>query len=1118
MIQFTSPNVKALAPRTPWRRFVMACLLVGFGCLTGVAQRPVTTVPEVGVRDRQPSSFALTNATIIPAPGELIEQGNLLIERGLIIAVGADVEVPDHARVIDMQGKTIYPALIDSYSEVELNQPAGDMAHWNKHIRPERNAATGWAGSAKQHAGYRKAGFGLRLIAPSDGILKGTSAVVTTADADSVTGVVAENVAQHLRLTSPRGASRRQYPNSPMGAVALARQTFYDADWYDKAWTAYRHSTGTPRPESNDALKAISAAVDADELFIFDAPDEQYVLRANRFAVEFGLNRVIIRDSGRAYQRLDAIVGMGRPLIVPLNFPKPPNVGTVEAARDATLAELMHWRLAPENPARLMDAGARIAFTTFGLDKKSDFLKRVRKAVERGLEEDAALAACTTVPAELFGVNHRAGSISVGKDAHLMITDGDWLAEKTKVVETWVDGVRYKHETTPVDNLSGTWELSLKGSSRTLFLSLKDDGGKLKGSASSVSPLDADESEGEAEGEEEDEDEKEDADEGEEEDEDEEDKKEAKDKTSLKQLKANFGRITATFSAEIWAAKGSVRLTGTAVNTKKDKPVLIGELLDESGKLVSFKGVALDVSDDDEEIADEATEEDDEDEADEDEGEEDEDEAADKPDEEEDEDDEEDDADDDSAKVLASDAIQLNYPIGAFGAATPSRNAGDVLIENATVWTCGPAGILQDASILIQDGQIIAVGKELKAPKGVARIDAKGKHISPGIIDCHSHMATDGGVNEGTQAITAEVRIGDFIDATDITIWRQLAGGVTSSNILHGSANPIGGQNQVIKLRWGMLPEEMKFVEAPQGIKFALGENVKQSNWGSEYTTRYPQSRLGVEQIMRDALIEAQQYGADWEAWRANGKGIPPRRDLELDAILEIVNGQRWIHCHSYRQDEILALIRTLDAFDITIGSFQHILEGYKVAKEMAEHGAMGSSFSDWWAYKVEVFDAIPYNGALMHRAGVVVSFNSDDAELGRHLNHEAAKAMKYGGLSPEEALKFVTLNPARQLRIDQYVGSLEPGKHADLVIWSGDPLQITSRCEQTWIDGIRYFDIKEEKQLRRENAAVRERLVRMILDSGEEMKKPGEHEEMLRHMFPRYDEYCGHGHGGHEH
>jgi N-acetylglucosamine-6-phosphate deacetylase len=404
-------------------------------------------------------------------------------------------------------------------------------------------------------------------------------------------------------------------------------------------------------------------------------------------------------------------------------------------------------------------------------------------------------------------------------------------------------------------------------------------------------------------------------------------------------------------------------------------------------------------------------------------------------------------------------------------------------------------------------------------PAEAVVVDLAGKAITPGIIDCHSHMATDGGINEGSQAITAEVRIGDFIDADDITIYRQLAGGVTAANVLHGSANPIGGQNQVIKLRWGLTGEGLKFVQAPPGIKFALGENVKQSNLEGRTSTRYPQSRMGVEQLIRDALAAARDYAAAWEHWQRTHQGLPPRRDLELEALVEVLQQKRWVHCHSYRQDEILALIRVFDDFGITIGSLQHILEGYKVADAMARHGATGSSFADWWAYKIEVFDAIPYNGALMHRQGVIVSFNSDDQELGRHLNHEAAKAIKYGGVPREEALKFVTLNPARQLRIDRWVGSLEPNKDADFVVWSGDPLSPRSRCEQTWIDGRKYFDREEDLRLRATQAQMRAALIRKVLQSGQAMQPASERSPEEWELWPRHDEACHDedhdGHGG---
>lgn len=300
----------------------------------------------------------------------------------------------------------------------------------------------------------------------------------------------------------------------------------------------------------------------------------------------------------------------------------------------------------------------------------------------------------------------------------------------------------------------------------------------------------------------------------------------------------------------------------------------------------------------------------------------------------------------------------------------------------------------------------------------------------------------------------------------------------------------------------------MKFAEAPQGIKFALGENVKRSR--SPESTRYPRTRMGVEQIFMDEFRAAKSYEKQWKQWKSTKTGLPPRRNLELDAMVEILKGDRWIHCHSYRQDEILALIRLLDGMGIQIGTFQHILEGYKVADAMKRHGAMGSAFADWWAYKFEVYDAIPYGGALMHNAGVVVSFNSDDRELARHLNHEAAKAVKYGGVPPEEALKFVTLNPAKQLRIDQYVGSIEAGKHADLVLWSGDPLSTMSRCEKTWVDGRRMFDRGVDAKKRAEFAEMKRVLVQKVLASGQKMNTaPGGRTPRESEMWPNYDEYC---------
>ncbi len=421
------------------------------------------------------------------------------------------------------------------------------------------------------------------------------------------------------------------------------------------------------------------------------------------------------------------------------------------------------------------------------------------------------------------------------------------------------------------------------------------------------------------------------------------------------------------------------------------------------------------------------------------------------------------------------------YPAGAFGVAeraTPET----LLIRNATVWTAGSEGTLQNADVLIKQGRIAKIGSNLKVPKNALEIDANGKHVTPGLIDCHSHMAMSRGVNEAGSATTVEVRARDIINPVNINVYRQLAGGLTTANLLHGSANPMGGQSQVIKLRWGEDADAFVFKGARPGVKFALGENVKQSNWGDRYTTRYPQTRMGVEQFMRSQFRAAEDYERRWKDFEAGRELAPPRKNIRMEATLEILKANRDVHIHSYRQDEILMFVRLAQSLGLKVASFQHILEGYKVADAMVEINAGGSTFSDWWAYKFEVFDAIAYNGAMMHRQGVLTSFNSDDAELATRMNTEAAKAVKYGQLSEEEALQFVTLNPAIQLGIEDRVGSLEVGKDADFVIWNDHPLSTYAAVEQTWIDGIKRFDRDEHLERMQADAAEREGLVQKAL------------------------------------
>lgn len=427
---------------------------------------------------------------------------------------------------------------------------------------------------------------------------------------------------------------------------------------------------------------------------------------------------------------------------------------------------------------------------------------------------------------------------------------------------------------------------------------------------------------------------------------------------------------------------------------------------------------------------------------------------------------------DDADPVTINDVM---YPFMGYGWTTqPGQDK--VLFRNATVWTGEADGILENTDVLIENGKIRRIGENLRASNAI-EVDATGKHLTAGIIDEHSHVAISRGVNEGTQASSAEVRIGDVVNSEHIALYRVLAGGVTTSQLLHGSANPIGGQSAIIKSRWGLSPEEMKFEGADGFIKFALGENVKQSNWGPQFNTRYPQTRMGVEQVFENYFSLASHYK---EELRTNPNA---RRDLELEALLEIINKERFISCHSYVQSEINMLMNVADKYNFRVNTFTHILEGYKVADKMREHGVGGSTFSDWWAYKFEVNDAIPYNAAIMTREGVVTAINSDDAEMARRLNQEAGKMVKYGNMSQEEAWKMVTLNPAKLLHIDDRVGSIKEGKDADVVLWSNNPLSVYARALESYVDGRKYFDAEQEQAKRLEIQAERERLIQKMLN-----------------------------------
>ncbi len=1026
-------------------RWLFACLIALVADFS-VAQAPGSTRPTVGLRQNPPHIAALVGGRVVVQPGVVLEDAVVVLDGSIIMAVGSRTKmvIPGGAEIIDCKGRTIYPGLIDAGGEAEVAEPPRDRGapHWNGNIMPQRNASQVVGSVGEGNKNLRSQGITVRLIAPRGGIVQGTSCTVLTGEKSGPESLLADRVWQHLQLTVPRGNSRDKYPNSPMGAVALLRQTLYDAAWYRGALAVYANSHDTPRPDANAALEVLSQ--DVPQLtFAIDAPNERMAIRAAEFAREFALS-IVIKGSGREYRALDEIVKHGHPILLPVNFPEPPHVAVEAVERTLTQAELMHWKLAPENPAKLRNAGATICLTTADLKDVDQFLKQVRVAVTRGLKADDALAAMTTVPARLLGLETKCGEIAVGMLANLVVTDGDLFDNETKLLATWVAGERFEIEKPKAPHPQpGRWRFSMPvATGDSIVLNLRiDDKGKAKVSTSYASQIAENEKLLEWE-------------------------------QVVQERFRLLGTLDLSRLDEQWPT-GTSRVSLLYTTPTSGQPLVELSLRLPDGTNPQAVGVALgsaSPTSDSNQVAETAK----------------------------------------STKPTATKSkLDVVYPLGAYGLRQPIAPRGPVLLRGATVWTSGPAGKLDRADVLIRDGIIAALGVNLPTPKDAEVLNLAGKHMTPGLIDCHSHIATDGGVNESGQAITAEVRIGDFIDCSDISIYRQLASGVTTANILHGSANPIGGQNRVIKLRWGASMEDLVFQSVPAGIKFALGENVKQSNGNS--SGRYPGSRMGVEQIIRDQLMAARLYDAEQRRYRAGQReGLPPRVDLQLEALAEVLHGERWIHCHSYRQDEIVAFLDVLEEFNVQVGTLQHVLEGYKVADRLKRHGAMASSFADWWGYKFEVFDAIPYNGALMHRQGVVVSFNSDDAELATHLNTEAAKAIKYGGVSEQDALKFVTLNPALQLRIADQTGSLEVGKDADVAIWSGPPLSAFSRCEQAWIDGRQYFSLEQDAKLQERDSQIRASLIQEILTINDKPKDSGKAKVEEEDRWVRTDVFCG--------
>jgi len=980
------------------------------------------TQPLQGIRDNSVQLLALTGAVVHTEPGKSLSNATVLVQSGKITAVGTDLKIPAGFRQIDVAGYHLYPGFIDLYSQYGVEKAAagshggrGDGPVYqnerkggnavNAAIHAEQRWADSFVPSSEDAKVYQQQGFTAVQSARQDGIFRGQAVLASTGK-----GLPGELIlkadGQHFLSFDP-GSSKQSYPSSLMGSIALVRQTLADARWYQQAygktdWRFFRE----PVPY-NAALAALGQLNSSG--LIFETNNDRNLLRAASLVKEFNLPKVTLVASGYEYVRADEVKKTGRSLLLPVAYPSAPAVGKLDDHLDVSLADLRHWERAPSNAAAMEKAGVTFALTTHKLDDKSKFWPNVRTAIKYGLSTEKALAALTTVPAELIGMPGQLGRIASGYQADLVVSKGD-LFKDGEIVAVWNRGVETRFKPLQNADIAGDYALQMGG--KELKLSVSGALGKVEGKVQQGD-------------------------------------KEAK----LENLSVDKQQVQFGFSLKDLAVGDGVALFSGVMSGNLLQGKL--QLPDGSQQTLTLSRQAAVAKVDDKKAED---------------------------------------------ITLLS---QLSVPNQAYGL-TNAPQRQNVHIKNATVWTSDKAGKLENTDVIVRNGVFTEIGKDLKTPSGFVEIDATGMHVTAGIIDEHSHIAIESGVNEGSDAVTSEVQIGDVLNPDDINIYRGLAGGTTTAQLLHGSANPIGGQAQVIQLRWGVSQDGLKFKAAPPSIKFALGENVKQSNWGDDYTSRYPQSRVGVETTIRDAFQAAKEYKAAWAAYddlssSEQKRTVPPRIDYRLQALVEILDNKRFIHTHSYVASEILMLIKLAEETGFKVTTFTHILEGYKTAKEMAAHGASASTFADWWAFKMEVKDAIPTNTCLMADQGVVVSVNSDSPDLQRRLNQEAAKSVKYCGMSEVDALNMITINPAIQLKVEHRVGSITEGKQADFVLWSGHPLSVYSKAMQTWIDGTKYYDRNVDMTLNAGIEREKQQLIQKVLKapddrkagSGGEMKKP---------------------------
>lgn len=963
------------------------------------AQQATRTEPVEGIRDNGTGYHALVGARVVTAPGQALDNATIVIRNGLIQSVQAGGAPPAGARVWDLKGHTVYAGFIDAHADLGRDSvpKGGDVGptHWNPQVRAWFSTTANLQDDANRRRGLRSQGFGAALVVPKRGIFRGSTAVVSLGDAGARDRVLRPDVAQSIGFQSSFELGGR-YPNSSMGVIALMKQTFMDADWYKRAWTAYETSgRAFLPPETSEALKALEAAVAGTQPVIFETRSEEEILRGQALARQFKLN-AWFRGNGEEYRILDVLKGSKAPLFIPLNFPDAPNVGDPATAMNASLRELRHWYLAPTNAGQLANAGIEFAITSDGLTSLTNFLPNLRVAVARGLSSDAALAALTTTPARYLGIEKTHGTIAAGKVANLVVAKGDLFTREAEIRDVWVHGVAYGVTRPAQIDPRGTWTVASADQwGFEARLVLEGTVNRLRGY------LDVSPGPNAAQG--------------------------ARIDLESATVVAETGRLEVRFPGDKLGMEGKALLAGSVTGDQ-----FYGWTSLPNGANPSFRGSRTAPFTGD------------------------------------------------AVGTVAVNVPRIDLPfirpMMEYGVPSIPQQPAAVFVRNATVWTQGPQGRLEGADVLIRAGKIAEVGKGLRAPAGAVVVDGTGKHVTPGLIDPHIHSGVSD-VNETGATIVPEVYMGDVLTHNNIWMYRQLAGGLTTAMVKHGSANPIGGENVIVKMRWGSLPDSLKLEGATRTVKFALGENPKRCC----YEGRYPRSRMGTQEIIRDHFLAARDYRREWQEWEKTKKGLPPRRDLRMDAILDILDQKLMISSHGYRADEFLALIRLAEEFGFKVMAIQHGVEAYKIAPELAKAGVAAAVWSDWGAFKMEAYDATKYNVRILMEAGVTVSLHSDDAQIASRMNWEAGKLLRTG-LTEEQAMTTVTSNAAKLLRIDNRVGSLEPGKDADFVVWNGDPLSQFTKAEQTWVDGRRYFSLEEDAVRRVEVDKERRQLIQAVL------------------------------------